>query len=248
MKDCLAWLTATDTRSETISYEQRGGSGRSTEATEINPDTPNSKHDKSKSKKQNGKPGRSRSIKADEGSGRTKLNKVQPAKLSPEATASWTLNGDGVPLKSAPMEKDKSWRSNMAFGKLRTHSADRHDTSQLAPRDHDEVRREKAEQSSVASGSYNESRGAQLMSNMGSGAMKVGEKLNSARKGLFGKLGRSSSNHERELQIPKEQYQFKIIHTPLVEQTRLTRISSRLENSKDKTEFWMPALPWRCIE
>ena len=86
------------------------------------------------------------------------------------------------------------------------------------------------------------------MSNMGSGAMKVGEKLNSARKGLFGKLGRSSSNHERELQIPKEQYQFKIIHTPLVEQTRLTRISNRLENSKDKTEFWMPALPWRCIE
>jgi len=35
---------------------------------------------------------------------------------------------------------------------------------------------------------------------------------------------------------------------PLVEQTRKTRIAKRLEDSKDKTEFWMPALPWRCIE
>jgi hypothetical protein len=241
-------LIATDNRSETIPFEQRSGSGKSTEAPEAGPDTPNSKRDKLTAKKQGGMLGRSRSIKTDEGSGRAKLNKVQPAKLSPDATASWTQNGDGIPLKSAPMEKDKSWRTNMAFGKLRTHSADPHDASQLTPRDHDDVRRDRAEQNSVASGSFNESRGAQLMSNMGSGAMKVGEKLNSARKGLFGKLGRSSSNHERELQIPKEQYQFKIIHTPLVEQTRLTRISSRLENSKDKTEFWMPALPWRCIE
>ncbi|KAL5395466.1 hypothetical protein PMIN06_004188 [Paraphaeosphaeria minitans] len=237
-----------DNRSETIPFEQRSGSGKSSEAAEVGTDTPNSKRDKSNEKKQCSTPGRSRSIKTDEGPGRTKLNKVQPAKLSPGSTASWTQNGDGALLKSAPMEKDKTWRSNMAFGKLRTHSADRHDASQLAPRDHDEARRDRGEQNSVASGSYNESRGAQLMSNMGSGAMKVGEKLNSARKGLFGKLGRSSSNHERELQIPKEQYQFKIIHTPLVEQTRLTRISNRLENSKDKTEFWMPALPWRCID
>ncbi|KAF1971458.1 hypothetical protein BU23DRAFT_581584 [Bimuria novae-zelandiae CBS 107.79] len=240
-------LTSTDNRSESLVFEQGSGSARSTEATDVGIDTPNSKRDKSKPNKKGGMLGRSRSIKTDEGSGRTKLNKAQPANLSPDSTASWTQNGDGVPPKSAPMEKDKSWRSNKAFGKLRTHSADRHDSSQLAPRDHDE-RRDRAEQSSVASSSFNESRGAQLMSNMGSGAMKVGEKLNSARKGLFGKLGRSSSNHERELQIPKEQYQFKIIHMPLVEQTRMTRISSRLENSKDKTEFWMPALPWRCID
>ncbi|KAJ4301137.1 hypothetical protein N0V90_003227 [Kalmusia sp. IMI 367209] len=236
-----------DNRSETIGFEQGSGSGRSIEPTEVGQDTPNSKRGGSKPRKQGGMLGRSRSIKTDEGSGRTKLNKVQPAKLSPDATATWTQNGDGVPLKTAPLEKDKSWRQNIAFGKLRTHSADRHDGSQLAPRD-DDSRRDRAEQSSVASGSYNESRGAQLMSNLGSGALKVGEKLNSARKGMFGKLGRSSSNHERELQIPKEQYQFKIIHTPLVEQTRLTRISNRLENSKDKTEFWMPALPWRCID
>lgn len=76
----------------------------------------------------------------------------------------------------------------------------------------------------------------------------MGEKMETARKGVFGKLGRSSSNHEKDLQIPKEPYQFKVIHLPLIEQTRATRISNRLEHSRDKTEFWMPALPWRCIE
>ena len=43
-------------------------------------------------------------------------------------------------------------------------------------------------------------------------------------------------------------YEPKIINLPLIEQTRITRIARRLEDSKDKTEFWMPALPWRCIE
>jgi hypothetical protein len=152
------------------------------------------------------------------------------------------MNGDAAALRTAPLEKGQSWRQNIGFGKLRTHSADRHDGSLHVHRE------DRAEQSSLASGSYNESRGATLMSSLGSGARKVGEKMDSARKGMFGKLGRSHSNHEREPQIPKEAYQFKVIHLPLVEQTRMTRISSRLENSKDKTEFWMPALPWRCID
>jgi len=244
-------LTRADNHSEPSPFEQQNGSGRSTDMTEADSRMSNSKRGGAKSKKQSGMLSRSRSIKTEEGTGRAKLNKSQPAKLSPDpSTTTWTHNGDGTLLKTAPLDKDKSWRQNISFGKLRTHSADRHDNSQLTPRTDDEhgLRRDRAEQSSVASSSYNESRGAQLMSNLGSGAMKMGEKFNSARKGMFGKLGRSSSNHERELQIPKEQYQFKIIHTPLVEQTRLTRISSRLENSKDKTEFWMPALPWRCIE
>ena len=43
-------------------------------------------------------------------------------------------------------------------------------------------------------------------------------------------------------------YELQVINLPLAEQTRQTRIAQRLEDSKDKTEFWMPALPWRCIE
>lgn len=62
----------------------------------------------------------------------------------------------------------------------------------------------------------------------------------------LGKLGRSSSNSEKE--VPDAEYKLKVIDLPLVEQTRITRISKRIEASKDKTEYWMPSLPWRCIE
>jgi hypothetical protein len=62
----------------------------------------------------------------------------------------------------------------------------------------------------------------------------------------LGKIGRSSSNSEKD--VSDAEYVLKVINLPLVEQTRVTRISKRIEASKDKTEFWMPSLPWRCIE
>jgi hypothetical protein len=62
----------------------------------------------------------------------------------------------------------------------------------------------------------------------------------------LGKIGRSSSNGEKD--IPDAEYKLKVINQPLIEQTRATRISKRIEASKDKTEYWMPSLPWRCIE
>lgn len=67
-------------------------------------------------------------------------------------------------------------------------------------------------------------------------------------KGLFGKSTRSASTTERELPVDDEHYELKVINKPLVEQTRLTRISKRLEDSRDKTEFWMPSFPWRAID
>jgi len=62
----------------------------------------------------------------------------------------------------------------------------------------------------------------------------------------LGKIGRSSSNSEKE--VSDSDYKLKVINLPLIEQTRITRISKRIEASKDKTEYWMPSLPWRCIE
>jgi hypothetical protein len=225
------------------------GSGKSHETTENNLESNGSKRAPKLKKQGGGMLSRSKSIKIEDSSGNRAKLRANPPKISPDPSGSWGTNGDGGALKTAPLEKGQSWRQNISFNKLRTHSADRHDPSLQSHRDDDaSSRRDRAEQSSLTSGSYNENRGAALMSNLGSGARKMGERMESARKGIFGKLGRSSSNHERELQIPKEQYQFKIIHQPLVEQTRLTRISNRLEASKDKTEFWMPALPWRCIE
>ncbi|KAF2166655.1 hypothetical protein M409DRAFT_23286 [Zasmidium cellare ATCC 36951] len=85
-------------------------------------------------------------------------------------------------------------------------------------------------------------------------AFKAGGKnaLSKARTGggnllnRLGKIGRSTSSNEKE--IPDHEYQFKVINQPLVEQTRMTRISKELSGCRDKTEYWMPALPWRCID
>ena len=62
----------------------------------------------------------------------------------------------------------------------------------------------------------------------------------------LGKIGRSSSNSEKE--VPDSEYQLKIINLPLVDQTLITRISKDLASCRDKTEYWMPSRPWRCIE
>lgn len=67
-------------------------------------------------------------------------------------------------------------------------------------------------------------------------------------KGIWAKVGRSGSMIEKEPPIDDEHYVLKVINLPLVEQTRLTRISKKLEKSRDKTEFWMPAFPWRAID
>ncbi|CAK7268983.1 hypothetical protein SEPCBS57363_003367 [Sporothrix epigloea] len=67
-------------------------------------------------------------------------------------------------------------------------------------------------------------------------------------KGLFGKNGRNGAVAEREPIVDDEHYVLKVINQPLLEQTRLTRISKRLEDSRDRTEFWMPAFPWRAID
>lgn len=92
--------------------------------------------------------------------------------------------------------------------------------------------------------SFRESGGHSFLSNLRGSAAKGAGALS---KGLFGKA-RSGSTNERALPIDDDHYELKVINKPLVEQTRLTRISKRLENSRDKTEFWMPSFPWRAID
>ncbi|KFA62557.1 hypothetical protein S40285_05698 [Stachybotrys chlorohalonatus IBT 40285] len=67
-------------------------------------------------------------------------------------------------------------------------------------------------------------------------------------KGFFGKGSRSTNHLDKEPVVDDENYVLKVINLPLVEQTRMTRISKRLETSRDKTEFWMPAFAWRAID
>lgn len=66
-------------------------------------------------------------------------------------------------------------------------------------------------------------------------------------KGLFGK-GRTASTNEKEMPVDDLHYKLKVLNLPLQQQTRITRIAKSLEESNDKTEYWMPSLPWRAID
>jgi hypothetical protein len=150
-----------------------------------------------------------------------------------------------IPIRTAPLEKERGFRSAMNSA-LRNRSLDRQtnldeeEESALPPMRQSQL----AKQTTLrTNGPPNTS----FIHSIKFSSSKAAEGVNKARKGFFGKLGRSASSHERE-PIPKEPYELKVITLPLVEQTRKTRISKRLEKSKDKTEFWMPALPWRCID
>lgn len=89
--------------------------------------------------------------------------------------------------------------------------------------------------------------GSSLFANIQQTGRGVGDRLGKAGRGLFNKMTRSGSTNEREL-VLDEHYVCTTINLPLVRQTRKTRIAKKLELSKDKTEYWMPALPWRCID
>lgn len=90
------------------------------------------------------------------------------------------------------------------------------------------------------------SREGGLLSSIKNSGSSAATGLGRAGKGLLGKITRGSTSTERDQ--PAEEYKCMVINLPLVEQTRRTRIRSRMEDARDKTEFWMPALPYRCIE
>lgn len=154
---------------------------------------------------------------------------------------------------SAPLPQDRANHhdnKNLGVGPSvvsgsRNRSADRSQGYEEARQD---ARHPQSDMASAHSGGLREapSSSSHLLSNIKNTSSRAAGGLNKAGKGIFAKMGRSGSN---TIVTPEDQrYVCRIINLPLVEQTRKTRIAFRLENSKDKTEFWMPALPWRCIE
>lgn len=160
-----------------------------------------------------------------------------PAKLIEPPERAQTV----AALKTAPVaQHDRSFREMMSSS-ARNHSADRahaRDTpGRDGHRDRDHVRGQPS--------SLRENGGSAFFSGLKSSSSKAADMIS---KGLFGKNSRSGSTTEREPAVDDEHYVLKVINLPLVEQTRRTRISKRLEDSRDKTEFWMPAFPWRAID
>ena len=157
--------------------------------------------------------------------------------------------GSNAP-RTAPLRPDHSLRDMMGSSS-RGRSADRPSSNHSS--DHNPPRHigppSSASNSTSAlsnstAGAHREGGGTHLFANLKSTTGKAADGLGRAGKGLLRKMERRPSSTGREA----ENYMLKVIHMPLVEQTRRTRIAARLEDSKDKTEFWMPALPWRCIE
>ena len=180
--------------------------------------------------------------------GRTKSIRDEPSPREPQSNNKWLdpeRPSTYSSLKTAPLrsENDRSFRDMMSSS-VRQRSEDRQPT---APREVPPGRdvRENGRTPSSFSSSFREGGGHTFLNNLKSSATKGAGAIH---KGLFGKGGRSGSINEKEAPVDDEHYQLKVINLPLVQQTRLTRISKRLEDSRDKTEFWMPAFPWRAID
>jgi hypothetical protein len=189
--------------------------------------------------------GRKASIKADEEMPRydkpptpNREGKPEPVKVAKQGEMS---------MRTAPLEKERGFRSAMNSA-LRNRSLDRQpneseEEGKMPPPSQQQPR----QMQTLGSNGLPSGSSSSFLHNIRSSGSRAADGVNRARKGIFGKLTRSGSSHEREPPL-KEPYELKVINLPLVQQTRLTRISKRLEKSKDKTEFWMPALPWRCID
>ena len=101
----------------------------------------------------------------------------------------------------------------------------------------------------VTSGSLSQVSGASaaIFNNLKQSSNGAADRLGKAGKGFFSKITRSGSTNEREL-VNDDSYVCSVINLPLIEQARKTRICKKLEDCRDKTEFWMPALPYRSID
>lgn len=143
--------------------------------------------------------------------------------------------------KTAPLRAERGFQEALSAQQLRNRSADRsaidsEDESTALPSAH-------------KSSSFNSQ--TSFLSNVKQHGARAADGLGKAGKGFWGKFNRSGSSHEKETS-PSAPHAghgaLHVIQLPLIEQTRKTRIKRTMDLARDKTEFWMPALPYRCID
>ena len=108
----------------------------------------------------------------------------------------------------------------------------------------------------IISAGFREGGSSHLLANLKNRSDKASNGLQKAKISWLSRKNRKTTGTGKDSGTPKDsvpgkedgKYIPRVLNLPLIEQTRFTRIAPRLEYSKDKTEFWMPALPWRCIE
>ncbi|RYO88938.1 hypothetical protein DL762_003518 [Monosporascus cannonballus] len=203
-------------------------------------------YDSSTSRKNKPKPfglrGRNKSFKGQNAHSAKETSAMKTSELDQSSVFSGQQSQSLRASPAPPEGHDKSFR-HMVNSAVRNHSADRALSRDIPG--NKEGRSDKDHNRSHPS-SYREPIGSIIFNGLkysGSRAFDMGKQF-------FGKSSRSegSSIGGGEPAVDDEHYVLKVINLPLVEQTRLTRISKRLEDSRDKTEFWMPAFPWRAID
>jgi hypothetical protein len=185
---------------------------------------------------------RTRSIKDTDRDSPNEIVAPAPAKFA-ESDRAYTTG----PLRTAPVQAyDRSFRDMMSSA-VRNHSADRAQPREMsaATKGRDHGRDHERDASRVHPSSLKENGGSAFFSGLKSSSSKAADILS---KGFFGKNTKGGGAVDKEPVVDDEHYVIKVLNLPLVEQTRRTRISKRLEESRDKTEFWMPAFPWRAID
>ena len=212
-------------------------------------DGPNQTHQKRHHNKPRFNILRTRSIRTDDASSNTSHRSKPSAPSTPVNTGELdktnsSPTAESTGLKTAPLDKPDRGFKEMMDSKPRNRSAERYPAGDSED-DAVTALREKKDPSALSS-SWKDGSGAHFLSNMNRVGTKTAEGFGKAGK-FLNKLTRSGSSTERE-PVNEMDYVLKVITLPLVEQTRITRISKRLADCRDKTEFWMPALPWRCIE
>lgn len=185
--------------------------------------------------------GRTKSTKLEDGN----RAKTRPTPLDQQALQNGKPEELPESIKTAPLQADHRQRAfaDDVGSTVRNRSVDRHLGSTR-----DDIPAAAKRERLGSAHLFREGSTMQLLSNIHQTGRGVGDRLGKAGKGFFGKLTRSGSGSTDRDVATDETYVCTVINLPLVQQTRKTRIARLLELSMDKTEFWMPALPWRCIE
>ena len=109
------------------------------------------------------------------------------------------------------------------------------------------MRNRSAERAADGSGDHDgKAMGASRFTNFLNTSQRTAGDLGRAGKGMLNKMTRRGSTHDVE--APPENHVLSTVRLPLIEQVRKTRIRGDLQHAKDKTEYWLPALPYRCVE
>ncbi|KAM0256687.1 hypothetical protein ACHAQJ_004841 [Trichoderma viride] len=155
-------------------------------------------------------------------------------------TTNTTNTTTAATVQTATVPQDRAPRDDGMNSNARGRPDDRAVGTTTTPKDAPREKEQRAHSSSIR-----ETSASTFLSGLRYGSNRAADLIS---KGLFGKSSRSGSTTDKEPVVDDEHYVLKVINLPLVEQARLTRISKRLEDSRDKTEFWMPAFPWRAID